>query len=209
MRTEDVTTVQGRWQEFADGIGFLPRNIAALTRIMMGTMVLAVSELLGRRWGFFADMWFITRNMPTMIRVMAAGLVSHPFRERLMLAVTAVYGCRYCSWLHTGEALKSGIDQEEIAGLLAGSVDNCPEDEAIALLYAQHWADSDAKPDPEATRRLEEAYGPEKARAITLILYMNRFGNLSGNSLDRFLHRISFGKWGETEQVHTLPKPPA
>jgi AhpD family alkylhydroperoxidase len=205
MRTEDVTTVQGRWQEFADGIAFLPRNVTSLSRIMMGAMVLAVSELLGRRWGFFADMWFITRNMPMMIRVMTAGLVSNPFRERLMLAVTAVYGCRYCSWIHTGEALKSGVDQEEIAGLLAGSVDNCPEDEAIALLYAQHWADSDAKPDPKATRRLEEAYGPEKARVITLILHMNRLGNLSGNSLDRFLHRISFGRLGKTEQVHTLP----
>lgn len=205
MRTKDITTVHGRWQEFADGIGFLPRNIAALTRIMMGTMVLAVSELFRRRWGFFADIWFITRNMPMVNRVMTGRIVSRTFRERLMLAVTAVYSCRYCSWIHTGEALKSGIDQEEIAGLLAGSVDNCPEDEAIALLYAQHWADSDAKPDPEAVRRLEEAYGPEKAKAINLILYMNRFGNLSGNSLDRFLHRISFGKWGETEQMHSLP----
>ena len=201
MTTKDVTRAHGRWGEFADGIGFLPRNITNLSRIMMGSMLLAVTELYSRRWEFFGQIWFLTRNMGMVGRVMRGSIVSHPFRERLMLAVTAVYGCRYCCWLHTGEALRSGLDQEEIAGLLTGSVDNCPEDEAIALLYAQHWADSDAKPDPEAARRVKETYGPEKAKAIELILHMNRFGNLSGNSLDRFLHRISFGKWGKTGQV--------
>jgi hypothetical protein len=76
-------------------------------------------------------------------------------------------------------------------------MDNCPEEEAIALLYAQHWADSNAKPDPEATRRLEQAYGAEKAEAINLILRMIRVGNLSGNTWDHLLSRISFGRWGK------------
>ena len=204
MTTKDMRKASGRRWEFADGIGFLPRNITTLTRIMVGAMLLAVNELYSRRWEFFGEIWFITRNIGMVIRVMTGSIVSRAFRERLMLAVTAVYGCRYCSWLHTGEALRSGIDQEEIAGLLTGSVDNCPQDEAIALLYAQHWADCDAKPDTEAARRVKEAYGAEKAKAIDLILHMNRFGNLSGNSLDRFLHRISFGRWGKTGQVHSM-----
>ena len=168
-----------------------------LIRIMMGGPVLAVSALYGHRWEFFADVWFLTRKIKMVIRVMMGGVLPSAFRERLMLAVTAVYGCRYCSWLHTGEALKSGLEKEEIAGLLIGSVDNCPEDEAIALLYAQHWADSDAKPDPEAVRRLEQTYGTEKAEVINLILRMNRLGNLSGNAWDRLLSRISFGRWGK------------
>ena len=79
--------------------------------------------------------------------------------------------------------------------LLVGSVDNCPEEEVVALLYAQHWADSDAKPDTEATRRLEQVYGVEKAKAIDLVLRMIRNGNLTGNTWDRFLNRISFGRW--------------
>lgn len=76
-------------------------------------------------------------------------------------------------------------------------VDNCPQEEAVALLYAQHWADSNASPDTEATRRLEQAYGAEKAKAINIILRMIRVGNLWGNSWDCFLYRISFGRWGE------------
>ena len=145
---------------------------------------------------FLADVFFLIRKMRQVRRVMRGDLVSRAFRERLMLAVISVYGCRYCSWLHTGEALRSGIAEEEIAGLLIGSVDDCPGDEAIALLYAQHWADCNARPDPEATRRLEQAYGSEKAEAINLILRIHRLGNLSGNSWDRFLYRLSLGRWG-------------
>jgi AhpD family alkylhydroperoxidase len=146
---------------------------------------------------FFADNYFLAKNIRNISRVTRKKLIPNAFRERLMLSVTSVYGCRYCCWAHTREALKSGVGQEEIAGLLTGSVDNCPEDEAIALLYAQHWADSDARPDPEAVGRLEEAYGAEKAEAINLILRMIRVGNLTGNTWDRFLYRLSFGRRGE------------
>ena len=144
---------------------------------------------------FFGDVLFLTRNTRHIISVMRGNIISGAFRERLNLAVISVYGCRYCNWGHTREALRNGVDEEEVAKLLIGSVDNCPEEEAVALLYAQHWADFDAKPDPEATRRMEEAYGAEKAKAISLILCMIRVGNLSGNTWDRFLNRISFGRW--------------
>ena len=112
-----------------------------------------------------------------------------------MLAVTAVNGCRYCSYLHAKLALKEGISQEEISQLLSRDLDGCPEEEAPAVIYAQHWAESNAHPDPEATRKLQEIYGLEKAAAIHLMLRMIRLGNLLGNSWDYLLYRISLGKW--------------
>ncbi len=123
------------------------------------------------------------------------GLLSPAFRERLMLAVTWVNGCRYCSYFHARQALKSGVTAQEISKLLSGDVDNCPEEEATAVIYAQHWAESDAHPDPEAVWKLEETYGPEKADAIHLVLRMIRLGNLLGNSWDYLLYCLSFGKW--------------
>lgn len=113
-----------------------------------------------------------------------------------MLAVTAVNGCRYCSYFHTKQALKSGITAEEISNLLSGDVANCPQDEAVAVIYAQHWAESDAHPDLEAVKRLQQTYGGEKAEAINLMLRMIRMGNLLGNSWDYLIYRISFGKMG-------------
>lgn len=145
------------------------------------------------------DIAFITRNIRLVRKIMRSGLISDAFRERLMLAVTSVYGCTYCSWVHTRQALRTGVDREEIARLLTGSVDNCPEDEAVALLYAQHWADSNTCPDPEAVDRLRQSYGAETAYAIDLTLRMIRVGNLSGNTWDRLLNRISFGRFKRVE----------
>jgi AhpD family alkylhydroperoxidase len=112
-----------------------------------------------------------------------------------MLAVTAVNGCRYCSYFHTKQALKSGISLEEISKLLSGDINDCPEEEALALIYAQHWAESNTHPDPEAVKKLQETYNFEKVEAIHLALRMIRLGNLLGNTWDYLLYRISFGKW--------------
>ncbi len=147
--------------------------------------------------GLLEDILFLARNVRSLIKIVRGELAPNAFRERLMLAVVSVYGCRYCSWLHTGAALSSGISEEEIVGLLTGSVDSCPEDEAVAVLYAQHWADSDAKPDYEAVIRLEQTYGTEKARVINTILHMNRIGEYLFSVGGLFLYRISFGKWGK------------
>lgn len=147
--------------------------------------------------GLLEDLCFLAKNAGSVIKVSKNKIVPPAFRERLMLAVVSVYGCRYCSWLHTREALRSGISEEEVVGLLTGSVDNCPQDEAVAVLYAQHWADSDGKPDPEAVRRLEQTYGTEKAKVIHSILHMNRIGEYLFSLWGLFLYRVSLGRWGK------------
>jgi AhpD family alkylhydroperoxidase len=144
----------------------------------------------------FVDLWFPIRNRRRLREMRRKKLVSTAFQERLMLAVTAVNGCRYCSWFHTRQALENGLAEEEIRNLLAGDVANFPPDEAVALVYAQHWAESDAHPDPEAVERLQQTYGPQKTEAIHLILRMIRLANLLGNSWDYLIYRISFGRRG-------------
>ncbi len=143
-----------------------------------------------------SDVLYLARNMAGISRMNSRRLISATFRERLMLAVTAVYGCRYCSYLHAKQGLKSGLEQEEAAALLSGSLETCPPEETVALLYAQHWAESNANPDAEALRKLEDTYGTEKAKAINLLLRMVRVGNLAGNLWDYFLYRLSRGRWG-------------
>jgi AhpD family alkylhydroperoxidase len=144
----------------------------------------------------FSDLWFPIRNRGRFMEITRKGLISPSFQERLMLAVTAVNGCRYCSYFHAKQALKSGITAEEISDLLAGDVANCPGDEAVAVAYAQHWAESSGHPDPEAVQRLRQTYGHERTEAIHTILRMIRMGNLLGNSWDYLIYRISFGRKG-------------
>jgi len=145
---------------------------------------------------FARDILYLARNIQWLIKENSHGIISPAFRERLMLAVTAVYGCRYCSYFHAKRGLKSGINGEEAAALVAGSLEMCPSEEAIALLYAQHWAESNANPDAEAIERLERSYGAETAKTINLMLRMVRVGNLAGNLWDYFLYKLSRGKWG-------------
>lgn len=150
--------------------------------------------------GFFSDISEVIRHPHlAMSALWGTSLTAH-FRQRLMLAVTAVHGCRYCSYLHTREALRAGLSQEEVNVLLSGMIENVPADEAKAILYAQHWADNSGKPDPEAHANLIQTYGLEKTRVIEMALLLIRIGNLSGNSFDYLLFRLSRGRFGLTKR---------
>jgi AhpD family alkylhydroperoxidase len=149
------------------------------------------------------DLWrdvrYPMQNRVQIRRAMQGDLVSFPFRERLMLAVTAVNGCRYCSYYHAKEALKAGLLDDELQKMLVGVVDDAPAEELPALLYAQHWAEMDGEPDLAVRRKLDETYGPERAEAFDTVLHMIRIGNLLGNTVDYWLYRLSFGRWGLSE----------
>jgi AhpD family alkylhydroperoxidase len=131
-------------------------------------------------------------------KAIRSGLVSFAFRERLMLTVTEVNGCRYCSYFHAKEALKAGLSEEETRGYLRGDLQSAPAVELSALLYAQHWAASNAKPDQVVRQNLFQTYGNDKAEAIETVLHMIRMGNLLGNLGDYILFKLSYGRLGLT-----------
>jgi len=139
---------------------------------------------------------------------MRDGRVSEAFRERLMLVVTEVNGCRYCRAFHRLEALKAGLSKAELKDILQGLIpDDAPEEEYEALAYARHWAENDTHADPEATQRLFQVYGAETAESILLILRMIRMGNLLGNTWDYFLYRLTCGKIGlQPDESRYVPK---
>ncbi len=143
---------------------------------------------------FWQDVRYILARRRLMRAVMRGQLISRPFRERLMLAVTQVNGCPYCSYFHAKEALRVGLSPEEIQDLRRGVFDQAPAEEIPALLYAQHWAESNAQPDPEVRRRVEGIYGPELFQGIELALRAIRVGNLLGNTWDYLLFRLGLGR---------------
>lgn len=148
---------------------------------------------LGEVWEDFRT---IIKHRPIIRRAMRE-LLSPAFRERLMLVVTEVNGCRYCRTFHAKEALQVGITDAELAVLLAGQIPtDAPEEEIPAMIYARYWAESDAQPAPENVQELIEVYGQEKAAAIHVVLRMIRMGNLIGNTADYILYRLTFGRAG-------------
>jgi len=150
--------------------------------------------------GFVHDLVVVVKGSGLAIHTMWGNTISPQFRQRLMLAVTGVNGCRYCTYLHSREALRAGLTQEEIKFLLGGLFENVPEQEVKALLYAQHWADTNAQPDAQTRSYLYETYGAKKYRVMEMALLLIRIGNLCGNSFDYFLFKLSNGRWGLTDE---------
>ncbi len=143
---------------------------------------------------FWQEFFFILKHRKHIRSAMRNGYISPAFRERLMLAVTSVNNCRFCSYYHTQLALENGISAEEAGKLLAGSVENCPAEEAPALLYAQHWAESDCNPNPQAVQKIIDNYGEETRHDIDMLVHMIRMGNYMGNALDIMREWMPFGK---------------
>lgn len=143
-----------------------------------------------------ADLRAILARRKEMKPLMRGETLSKPFRERLMVVVTEVNACRYCSYYHARQALVEGISEDELQALAEGEFEASPPAERAALLYAQHFAEADGHPDPGASARIEAHYGPETAAAIDLALRVIRTANLMGNTFDYVLYRISFGRLG-------------
>jgi AhpD family alkylhydroperoxidase len=150
---------------------------------------------------FVADLRAIMARRDQMRTLMRGEVIAGAFRERLMLAATAVNNCRYCSFAHARQALVEGVGEDEIKALQGGIVKDCPQDELPGLLYAQHWAETRGRTDPAARERLIEEYGEEIAGAIELTLQTIQMGNLLGNTADYILYRLSFGRLGASREA--------
>lgn len=126
------------------------------------------------------DMWASHRS----------GRMSKAFQERIMLAVTSVNGCRYCSYFHTSLALKEGMSADDIQQFLSGEFAGAPVSEVVALLFAEHYAESAGQYDAAAYQRVVDAYGDEMARYILASIRTIMFGNVYGLMFDALQSRL-------------------
>ena len=130
------------------------------------------------------------RSFSTLLSNRIHKTVDSKFIERLMLATTEVNGCDVCSYAHTKMALTEGFSQEEINAFLSGNPSYINENEAKAILYAQHVADTMGNPDEQATRALIQAYGEPTSKIIQSAIDVMMMGNVSGIPLSAFLRRL-------------------
>lgn len=131
------------------------------------------------------------RYAPTLLQALVNPATSPALREKVMLAVTAVNDCRYCSWVHTGLALENGVDLDALQQVLdAGSFGEIDQREAAAILYGKHFADTLRAPSAEAERALARHWSEEERREILAYIHAIYFANLSGNSADAWLARL-------------------
>ena len=140
---------------------------------------------------FLNDLGFFLRKTPSIISALRNKQISRAFIEKIMTITTAVNGCTYCSWYHAKQALASGISEEELKNMLNLQFQADASDfETMALLYAQHFAETNRQPDEEMTEKFTEFYGKKTAGHIYLFIRLINFGNLYGNTWDAILSRF-------------------
>jgi len=125
------------------------------------------------------------RNLPALVRAQRADRVNDAFAEKIMLAVTAVNECQYCTRYHSDLALDTGVDEGTVRQILEGDVGTAVDDDELpALVFAQRYAEAAEDPDREAIADLRAAYGTETAADVLAFVRAIYFGNLLGNSYD-------------------------
>lgn len=143
-------------------------------------------------------------SLPMLSENRRKKIVDQKFIERLMLATTEVNGCDVCSYAHTQMALKGGFTKEEISSFLSGSEAYVKEEEAVAILYAQHVADTMGNPDPQTYHRLINEYGTRNAAIIKSSITVMMMGNISGIPLSAFLRRLKGNPYGNSSILYEV-----
>ncbi len=89
------------------------------------------------------DIGFLFYEFFSIISAMRNKQITKAFMEKIMVVVTAVNGCTYCHWFHAKQAVASGISEDEVKNMFNLQFQADASDfEIIALLYAQHYAET-------------------------------------------------------------------
>jgi len=107
-------------------------------------------------------------------------LVDKGLVERMQLAVTEVNGCSVCSYAHAYMALKQGMGNDEIHSFLSGDGNFVKPEEAKAILFAQHFADTRGFPKSDAYASIRDAYGDQEAQVMLSAAQIMLVGNIYG-----------------------------
>jgi len=139
---------------------------------------------------FFSDLGFLIGHAPSLIGALRNKELGKEFIEKTMMVVTGVNGCTYCTWFHANQAVKSGLSEQEIIDTFNLQFQAEADPHTLpALLFAQHYAETDRHPEPEMWQRVVDAYGETTAKHVMMIIRLIFFGNLIGNTFDAVLAR--------------------
>lgn len=149
---------------------------------------------------------YAPKAMYKLIENKKKNLLDQSFIKRLQLAVTEVNGCAICSYGHAQMALRLGMGNEEISSFLGeDEVGNfIKPEEAKAIAFAQHFADSRAFPKKYAYNAIIKEYGEKQASIILSACQMMIVGNIYGIPLSAFISRIQGNSYKDSSLFYEL-----
>lgn len=133
------------------------------------------------------------RSSPTLVRALVKPRTSAALREKIMLGVSSVTDCSLCQWGHSNWATAHGVPLEEINEILGQQAETLKARnpaEAEAILFAQHYAETDGRFDPAALVELREFYSEAQVAEILAYVRTVTLGSLTGNALEALRDRF-------------------
>lgn len=155
-------------------------------------------------WELYCALVFTPRAFSKLIGNNKKNLLDKNFIERLQLAVTEVNGCPACSYQHTKIALQQGMSNEEISSFLSGGDQFIKTEEARAIMFAQHFAESRGFPKKYSYDLIVKEYGEEKANIIISALQIMITGNIYGIPYSAFQSRLKGEKYKDSSLFYEL-----
>lgn len=89
---------------------------------------------------------------------------------------------------------------------LSGETDNVPAEELHAVMFAQHYADTEGNPSQIAWEKLIKEYGTDRAYGILGTTRMIMFGNTYGISLGNVKNSFSKNKPKQSSLISNLTR---
>jgi AhpD family alkylhydroperoxidase len=182
-------------------IPILPESMTNIIRKWLLPQPRKSSEFSGfqkRTWSgvdaFIRDVSVVLKNrnnLPKAIQNLDRDLL-----HRLMLIVSRVNGCRYCTNFHASAALADGMTPEEVDYLLEGIIDSVPEKEMPTLLYALYWAEEGGHTDEGVRQDILDRYGESYTQSVESALQIIKVANYAGNAFDFIIYTLSGGRFG-------------
>ena len=132
---------------------------------------------------YIKELTFLGRHVFEILKIFTTRNKDDLLTEKLLMILSVSNDCKYCIWLDTQLAEKRGVSSSEIQKMLNLQLDTkLPEEELKALIYAQHYAETNGNPLKRMTDNLYEFYGKQKAEKILLTIRAEMFGNLYFNT---------------------------
>jgi AhpD family alkylhydroperoxidase len=155
-------------------------------------------------WELYRAFFYTPKAMSKLIGNTKSNLVDKKFVERLQLVVTEVNGCLACSYQHAKMALHQGISNEEINSFLSGGDEFIELDEARAIMFAQHFADSKGFPKKYAYDSIVKEYGEKQACIILSAVQIMIAGNMYGIPYSAFQSRLKGHKYKNSSLFYEI-----
>ena|GEM_PF-1942180 len=142
-------------------------------------------------FGFFSEMLSFVAQLPTIYKIWQKHEIEAGFREELMLAVSTLNDCKYCSWGHHEWAHAAGISDEELDHIEHGDPDGIERAKWVAISYVVNFVSSEYKDVPdELAQEMQSNYTANEIKEIELVARIMDIANRGANTWDAMLSRL-------------------